>query len=117
MAPENRRPRLYTGAFLAGLYLVSLLARLPLIFYPPTDYYYNFDELSVTYVALDRFLGLPSTLLMLPASLLQFNQGGQLFGRGAGHAQTRAATISSSLFNTPLTSAVTAARRRIILFD
>jgi hypothetical protein len=72
MATENRRSRVYAGAFLGGFYLVSLLARLPLIIYPPTDFYYNLDELSVTYIALDRFLGLPSTLLMLPASFLQF---------------------------------------------
>jgi hypothetical protein len=72
MAPENRKSRVYTFAFFSGLYLVSLLSRLPLIIYPPTDYYYNLDELSVTYISLDRFLGLPSTLLMLPASLLQF---------------------------------------------
>ncbi len=72
IAPESRRTRVCTGAFLAGLFLVSLLSRLPLILYPPSDYYYNLDELSVTSVALDRFLGLPSTLLMLPASFLQF---------------------------------------------
>ncbi len=55
-----------------AIYLGSLLSRLPLIVQPPANFYYNHDELSVTYVALDRFLGLPSTLLMLPASLLQF---------------------------------------------
>lgn len=72
IAPESRMTRVHTGAFLAGLFLLSLLSRLPLIFSPPTDYYYNLDELSVTYAALDRFLGLPSTLLMLPSSFLQF---------------------------------------------
>ncbi len=59
-------------ALWAGIYLVSLVSRLPLILYPPTNYYYNHDELAVAYVAIDRFLGLPSTLLMLPASFLQF---------------------------------------------
>lgn len=63
--------RLRRNALMAGLSLASLLSRLPLILHPPAGFYYNHDELAVTFVALDRFLGLPSTLLMLPASLLQ----------------------------------------------
>ncbi len=59
-------------AILSGIFLVSLFSRLPLIVHPPTDFYYNHDELAVSFVALDRFLGLPPTLLMLPASSLQF---------------------------------------------
>ncbi len=72
IAQRKAGKRANRTVLLAGVYLVSLLSRLPLIFYPPTNYYYNHDELSVTFVALDRFLGLPSTLLMLPASFLQF---------------------------------------------
>ncbi len=69
MKGQSARRRI---ASLAGLSVASLVSRLPLILHPPAGFYYNHDELSVTFAALDRFLGLPATLLMLPASLLQF---------------------------------------------
>jgi hypothetical protein len=57
---------------LAAIFLVSLLGRLPLLLHPPAAFFYSPDELDLTFAAVDRFLGLPSTVLMEPSSFLQF---------------------------------------------
>ena len=69
---SGRKPGLRTATVVAAAFLACFLVRLPLLIYPPAGYFYNMDELAVTFCALDRFLGLPPTLLMLPATFLQF---------------------------------------------
>lgn len=66
------KSRLRTGTYLTAVSLICFLLRLPLLVYPPAGYFYSMDELAVTFCALDRFLGLPPTLLMLPSTFLQF---------------------------------------------
>jgi hypothetical protein len=54
-----------------GLYLVNLAIHLILLGYPPDVFFYNLDELHLTYSCLDRFLGVPSWIMAEPSSVLQ----------------------------------------------
>ena len=62
------RPR----TLFAAMFLLCFLLRLPLLLFPPAGFYYSMDELMVAFSAVDRFLGLPPTILMLPSTFLQF---------------------------------------------
>ena len=64
--------RLRPGTLFAAMFLFCFLVRLPLLLFPPAGFYYSMDELMVAFCALDRFLGLPPTILMLPSTFLQF---------------------------------------------
>ena len=64
--------RLGPGTLFAAMFLACFLVRLPLLLFPPAGFYYSMDELMVAFCALDRFLGLPPTILMLPSTFLQF---------------------------------------------
>ncbi|MBI4887710.1 MAG: glycosyltransferase family 39 protein [Acidobacteria bacterium] len=52
-------------------YLAVLVTRLALIAWPPTGHLYNVDEAEMVSSTIDRFLGVPSTSLAWPGSLLQ----------------------------------------------
>lgn len=54
-----------------GIYSVNLILHFILLRHPPPAFFYNLDEADVTFSCLDRFLGLPSTTLMEPSSVLQ----------------------------------------------
>lgn len=55
-----------------GLYTINLIVHLILLGYPPDRFFfYNLDELDLTFSCLDRFLGVPSTIMMEPSSVLQ----------------------------------------------
>ncbi len=54
-----------------GLYVINLTVHFILLRYPPDQFFYNFDELDLTFSCLDRFLGVPSTIMMEPSSPLQ----------------------------------------------
>jgi hypothetical protein len=56
---------------LVVLYLVVLISRCVLVIWPPSGMFYNIDELEMTLSSLDRFLGVPSTSLQWPGSVLQ----------------------------------------------
>lgn len=53
-----------------AVYALTLASRLLLIVFPPSGHLYNSDELEMAQASLDRFLGLPSTTLAWPGSLL-----------------------------------------------
>lgn len=59
-------------SMLVVAYVAVLLSRLPLLLFPPSGYFYNIDELEMTLSCLDRFIGIPSTSLQWPGSILQF---------------------------------------------
>ena len=56
---------------IAALCLLVFCSRLVLIVRPPSGFFYNIDELEMTLSCLDRFLGVPSTSLQWPGSVLQ----------------------------------------------
>ena len=66
------KSRLRPWTLFAAMFLFCLLLRLPLLLFPPAGFYYSMDELMVAFSAVDRFLGLPPTILMLPSTFLQF---------------------------------------------
>ena len=53
------------------IYVLTFLVHLPLLLYPPSPFYYNTDEQQLTFSALDRFMGLPSSCLQWPGTTLQ----------------------------------------------
>ena len=69
---SSGKSRLRPWIFFAAMFLFSFLLRLPLLLFPPAGFYYSMDELMVAFSAVDRFLGLPPTILMLPSTFLQF---------------------------------------------
>jgi hypothetical protein len=54
-----------------GIYVAVLICRVVLVKWPPAGLFYNIDELEMTLSCLDRFLGVPSTSLQWPGSILQ----------------------------------------------
>lgn len=66
------RSGLSARTLFAAMFLFCFLVRLPLLIFPPAGFYYSMDELMVAFSAVDRFLGLPPTILMLPSTFLQF---------------------------------------------
>ncbi|MBC7925099.1 MAG: hypothetical protein H7039_05525 [Bryobacteraceae bacterium] len=65
------RPYKHPAVLLTVAWLVVFATRCALILNPPAGYFYNIDELEMTLSCLDRFLGVPSTSLQWPGSILQ----------------------------------------------
>lgn len=69
-APASSLPaRSIVGALLVALLVAA--SRVAVLFLLPNDRLFNTDELELTFAALDRFLGVPSNILIWPAATAQ----------------------------------------------
>lgn len=59
------------GSVIALLFVVNLLLRMVLLGHPPDEFFFNLDELNLTFSCIDRFLGLPTTAAPWPSTPLQ----------------------------------------------